>query len=50
VPPELLDARGMWKDPAAYDRAARDLGARFNRNFEKFTLVSDDIREAAPVA
>ena len=49
VPPELLDARGMWKDPAAYDRAARDLGARFNRNFEKFTLVSDDIREAAPV-
>ena len=36
VPPELLDARGQWKDKAAYDRAAEELSARFKKNFEKF--------------
>ena len=49
VPPEVLDARGMWRDKAAYDRAARDLGARFRRNFEKFTMVGPEVRQAAPV-
>jgi phosphoenolpyruvate carboxykinase (ATP) len=49
VPPEVLDARGMWQDKAAYDRAARDLSARFNRNFEKFTMVGPEVRQAAPV-
>ena len=34
VPSELLDARGQWKDKAAYDRAAEDLSARFSKNFE----------------
>jgi phosphoenolpyruvate carboxykinase (ATP) len=48
VPSEMLDARGMWADPAAYDRAARDLAARFNRNFERFTGVSREIASAAP--
>jgi phosphoenolpyruvate carboxykinase (ATP) len=50
VPSEALDARGMWADPAAYDRAARELSARFVRNFEKFTGVERDVREAAPAA
>jgi phosphoenolpyruvate carboxykinase (ATP) len=50
VPRELLDARGMWRDPAAYDRAARDLSARFNRNFERFALIGAEVREAAPVS
>jgi phosphoenolpyruvate carboxykinase (ATP) len=49
VPAEFLDARGMWTDPAAYDRAARDLAGRFNRNFEKFHAVKPEIAEAAPV-
>jgi phosphoenolpyruvate carboxykinase (ATP) len=49
VPPEVLDARGMWRDKSAYDRAAADLSARFNRNFEKFTGVSPEVSEAAPV-
>ena len=49
VPPEVLDARGMWRDKAAYDRAARDLSARFSRNFEKFTMVGPEVRQAAPV-
>jgi phosphoenolpyruvate carboxykinase (ATP) len=48
VPAEVLDARGMWKDRAAYDRAAQELSGRFNRNFEKFAGVSEEIAEAAP--
>jgi phosphoenolpyruvate carboxykinase (ATP) len=49
VPPAVLDGRGMWQEKAAYDRAARDLSARFNRNFEKFTMVGPEVRQAAPV-
>jgi phosphoenolpyruvate carboxykinase (ATP) len=48
VPPELLDARGQWKDKAAYDKAAEDLSARFKKNFEKFGEVAEEIMEAAP--
>ncbi len=48
VPSELLDARGMWKDKAAYDRSAADLSGRFNRNFQKFEGVQREIAEAAP--
>jgi len=48
VPSELLDARGQWKDKAAYDRAAEDLSARFRKNFEKFGEVAEEITEAAP--
>jgi phosphoenolpyruvate carboxykinase (ATP) len=49
VPAEFLDAREMWADKAAYDLAARDLSARFNKNFEKFQAVERQIAEAAPV-
>jgi phosphoenolpyruvate carboxykinase (ATP) len=49
VPAEMLDPRNMWQDKAAYDRAAAELSARFNRNFEKFTLVGREVLEAAPV-
>ena len=48
VPATFLDARGMWADKTAYDRAAQDLAARFNKNFEKFTGVSTEIAAAAP--
>ncbi len=48
VPPELLDARGQWKDKAAYDRAAEELSTRFKKNFEKFGEVAEEIMEAAP--
>jgi phosphoenolpyruvate carboxykinase (ATP) len=50
VPPSFLDARGMWADKTAYDKAARDLSARFNKNFEKFTDVRSEIADAAPGA
>jgi phosphoenolpyruvate carboxykinase (ATP) len=48
VPATFLDARGMWPDKSAYDKAARDLAARFNRNFEKFCGVGAEIAAAAP--
>jgi phosphoenolpyruvate carboxykinase (ATP) len=48
VPASFLDARGMWSDKTAYDRAAADLAARFNKNFEKFGGVSREIAAAAP--
>jgi phosphoenolpyruvate carboxykinase (ATP) len=49
VPSTFLDARGMWPDKAAYDKAARDLSARFNKNFEKFKSVKAEVAGAAPV-
>jgi phosphoenolpyruvate carboxykinase (ATP) len=48
VPSEVLDARGMWPDKSAYDRAAAELAARFRLNFEKFTMVEPEVRAAAP--
>ncbi|MEO7651781.1 MAG: phosphoenolpyruvate carboxykinase (ATP) [Bryobacteraceae bacterium] len=50
VPAEALDARGMWPDKAAYDRAAADLSSRFNKNFQKFDTADKTIAAAAPLA
>jgi phosphoenolpyruvate carboxykinase (ATP) len=50
VPDGLLDPRGQWKDVAEYDRAAKALAARFQRNFEKFGAVEADIVSASPTA
>jgi phosphoenolpyruvate carboxykinase (ATP) len=50
VPSHMLDARGMWEDKDAYDRAARELSALFNRNFAKFSGVTPEIVDAAPAA
>src|SRR5579872_974928 len=50
VPAEMLDARGMWQNPAAYDRGAAELSARFRENFEKFAAADPEIRQASPVA
>jgi phosphoenolpyruvate carboxykinase (ATP) len=44
----MLDARGMWPDKVAYDRAAADLSRRFNDNFAKFGAVDREIAAAAP--
>jgi phosphoenolpyruvate carboxykinase (ATP) len=48
VPAEFLDARGMWRDKAAYDQGARALAARFHENFKKFSNAGPEIREAGP--
>ena len=36
VPREILMPKGTWPDPAAYDRQARKLAARFEENFHLF--------------
>jgi phosphoenolpyruvate carboxykinase (ATP) len=36
VPNDLLMPRRAWKDPEAYDRAARELALRFRENFGAF--------------
>jgi phosphoenolpyruvate carboxykinase (ATP) len=48
VPQEKLDARGMWADKDAYDRAAENLAARFRKNFERFGKVAPEIAAAGP--
>ncbi len=48
VPSELLIPRNTWADKEAYDRDAAKLAARFKMNFQQFTLVGDDVRNAGP--
>lgn len=48
VPSELLDPRALWSDQEAYDRAARELAARFRKNFEKFGDVDPATAAAGP--
>jgi phosphoenolpyruvate carboxykinase (ATP) len=48
VPPPLLAPRYGAKDPADYDRRAKDLAAKFVKNFEQYTGVSAEIRAAGP--
>jgi phosphoenolpyruvate carboxykinase (ATP) len=51
VPSDILNPKGTWKDPDAYDRAARDLAAKFAKNFEKYAdKASPAIRKAGPLA
>lgn len=47
VDPRLLDPRGTWADPAAYDAQARKLVAMFAKNFERFEGVADEGTKAA---
>ncbi|MBA4802507.1 MAG: phosphoenolpyruvate carboxykinase [Euryhalocaulis sp.] len=45
----LLDPRGTWGDPMAYDRQATKLADMFIKNFAKFEKhVGQDVRDAAP--
>ena len=51
VDTRLLDPRGAWADPQAYDRTARDLVGKFIDNFGQFAdHVDAGVRAAAPVA
>ena len=48
VPANVLNPRETWSDKEAYDKSAKDLGARFVKNFEKFKDLSEEIYSAAP--
>ncbi|MCD6291611.1 MAG: phosphoenolpyruvate carboxykinase [Anaerolineae bacterium] len=51
VPSEVLNVRGTWKDPAAYDEQARKLARMFHENFAIFEKeVSEEVRAAGPLA
>jgi phosphoenolpyruvate carboxykinase (ATP) len=49
VPAEVLSPRATWKNKDAYDEKARDLTARFKKNFEQYSpSVTEQVRAAAP--
>jgi phosphoenolpyruvate carboxykinase (ATP) len=49
VPNEVLEPRRTWKDPKAYDEAARKLAGLFNDNFGEFAdRAATEVREAGP--
>ncbi|HVZ47263.1 MAG TPA: phosphoenolpyruvate carboxykinase (ATP) [Gemmatimonadaceae bacterium] len=49
VPADVLDARGTWKDAAAYDAQAAKLAGMFRENIKKFgAAVSSSILAAGP--
>jgi phosphoenolpyruvate carboxykinase (ATP) len=48
TPKELLAPRYGANDPADYDRRAKDLAAKFVKNFEQFAGVSKEILAAGP--
>jgi phosphoenolpyruvate carboxykinase (ATP) len=48
VPPEVLQPRRTWKDPAAYDAQAKKLAQMFRDNFDKFGNVDDAVKRAGP--
>ena len=50
VPAEVLNPRGTWSDPAAYDAQAQKLAGMFRENFAKFGTVDAAIRNAGPKA
>jgi phosphoenolpyruvate carboxykinase (ATP) len=49
VPPELLEPRTTWSDPAAFDAQAAKLATMFHDNFRRFEdKMPEDVRAAGP--
>lgn len=49
VPEEILDTKGTWENPEEYETKARELAARFIKNFEQFAgSTPKDIVDAGP--
>jgi phosphoenolpyruvate carboxykinase (ATP) len=50
VPSSILDPRGTWADPAAYDAQAARLAGMFAENFTTFSdQVPEGVRAAGPI-
>ncbi|OQB24464.1 MAG: Phosphoenolpyruvate carboxykinase (ATP) [Firmicutes bacterium ADurb.Bin182] len=48
VPSDVLSPRKVWADKVAYDRQAKDLAARFVKNFKQYTGMKQEIIDAGP--
>ena len=48
VPDEFLSQRAMWKNDAEYEATAKDLAARFVKNFQKYSNMPANIVNAGP--
>lgn len=48
VPGEVFSPRSTWRDPAAYDRNARELAARFIANVKGYERMSVGVAACAP--
>jgi phosphoenolpyruvate carboxykinase (ATP) len=49
VPPDLLQPRRTWKNPADYDKRARQLAGQFRENFKTYAAgVAEEVRQAGP--
>jgi phosphoenolpyruvate carboxykinase (ATP) len=49
VPTDVLLPRKTWRDPRAYDEAARDVARRFDANFRQFEPFVDERVKAAAI-
>lgn len=47
VDSKILNPRNLWSNPADWDKAARDLAAKFIKNFENFTDTEEGKRLVA---
>lgn len=50
VPDEMLEPINTWSDKEAYKRSAKELAAKFNENFKKYTHMPENIVKAGPKA
>jgi phosphoenolpyruvate carboxykinase (ATP) len=50
VPDEVLNPANTWKDKVEYEKTARDLAARFVKNFGKYKNMPQKIIDAGPKA
>ncbi|MDO4564722.1 MAG: phosphoenolpyruvate carboxykinase (ATP) [Clostridia bacterium] len=48
VPDEFLHQRDLWADKEDYEKTAKDLAARFQKNFAKYDNMPKHIVEAGP--
>ncbi len=48
VPAAILDPRGAWASPSAYDARARELAGLFQKNFAQFPDVPEAVRGSGP--